>query len=334
MTKRILSGVQPSGALTLGNYLGALKNWQSLQENHDCLFCIVNLHAITVPVEPDALRKQTLEIAATYLACGIDPVQSHIFVQSHVPAHAELGWVLGCKTPMGWLNRMTQFKDKAGKHKEKASLGLYGYPTLQAADILLYQADGVPVGDDQKQHIELTRDIAMSVNSAYGKDLFTVPEPMIEKTAARIMSLRDGTKKMSKSDPSDFSRLNLTDSADEIRLKIKKAKTDSGPLPETLEGLKDRPEAKNLVAIFASLSKQSEEDVCRQYAGAPFSVFKPDLADLAVEVLAPTGESIKKYLKETSELERHLKRGADYANEIAEKTLKDVFETIGFLPRL
>jgi tryptophanyl-tRNA synthetase len=329
MTQRIFSGVQPSGTLTLGNYLGALKNWTLLQKEYDCLFCIVNMHAITVPQDPDTLRQQTLEIAATYLACGIDPEQSHIFVQSHVPAHAQLGWILGCKTPMGWLNRMTQFKEKAGKHKERASLGLYGYPTLQAADILLYQTDGVPVGEDQKQHIELTRDIALSFNSAYEKDFFTIPEPMIQKEAARIMSLRDGTSKMSKSDPSDYSRLNLTDNADTLALKIKKAKTDSEPLPGTPTGLEGRPEAKNLVTIFAALSDLSLQEVCTRFEGARFSDFKPQLSDLVVETIAPIGVSIKRYLADKEELETCLKKGADYANKIAVQTLKEVYQIVG-----
>lgn len=331
MTKRVLSGVQPSGTLTLGNYLGALKNWAVLQHQYDSLFCIVNLHAITVPQDPEVLRQQTLEIAATYLACGIDPEHSHIFVQSHVAAHAQLGWVLGCKTPMGWLNRMTQFKEKAGKHKEKASLGLYGYPTLQAADILLYQADGVPVGDDQKQHIELTRDIALSFNSAYEQDFFKVPEPMIQEKAARIMSLRDGMSKMSKSDPSDYSRLNLTDDKEALALKIKKAKTDPYPFPGTPEGLENRPEAKNLVTIYAALSNISEAEVCSSFEGADFSDFKPKLSELAVETLAPIGESIKRYLQDKAELESHLKKGSDYANQIAEQTLKDVYKIVGLL---
>lgn len=329
MTQRILSGVQPSGTLTLGNYLGAIKNWTKLQHDHDCLFCVVNLHAITVPQDPDLLRQQTYDIAATYLACGIDPSLSHIFVQSHVPSHAQLSWLLGCRTPMGWLNRMTQFKEKAGKHKEKASLGLYGYPVLQAADILLYQADGVPVGEDQKQHLELTRDIALSFNRAYDRDFFKIPEPMIQASAARIMSLRDGTSKMSKSDPSAYSRLNLTDDAQTLAMKIKKAKTDTDPLPGTPIGLEDRPEAKNLVTIFAALSDLSIAEVCARFEGAPFSHFKPQLADLAVEILAPIGTEIQRFLKDKGELDACLKKGASYANQIAEETLKKVYEIVG-----
>lgn len=329
MKKRILSGVQPSGTLTLGNYLGALKNWTVLQKEYDCLFCIVNLHAITVPQDPAILKRQTQEIAATYLACGIDPSVSHIFVQSHVPAHAQLGWVLGCRTPMGWLNRMTQFKEKAGKQKEKASLGLYGYPALQAADILLYQTDGVPVGEDQKQHIELARDIALSFNSAYQRDFFTVPEPMIQKSGARIMSLRDGTSKMSKSDSSDYSRINLTDEAETLVLKIKKAKTDSDPLPGQPEGLEGRPEAKNLVTIFAGLADLSVEAVCARFEGASFASFKQELCDLAVETLIPIGTEIKGYLKDKAELEACLKKGAAAANHIADPVLKEVYDIIG-----
>lgn len=331
MKPRILSGVQPSSTLTLGNYLGALKNWTPLQESHDCFFCVVNLHALTVPIDPEVLRQQTLTVAATYLACDLGPPKSHIFVQSHVPAHAQLGWVLGCKAPLGWLNRMTQFKTKAGKHREQASLGLYGYPALQAADILLYQAAGVPVGEDQKQHVEFVRDLAMSFNTLYQKDLFTIPEPMIPPTAARIMSLRDGTQKMSKSDPSNYARLNLSDSPDDLVLKIKKAKTDSEPLPGTVEELETRPEAKNLISIFAALSEMSEEAVCQRFAGAPFSEFKPHLAECVVETIRPIGAQLQRYLADKRSLEETLAKGAEAAHKVAEQTLKEVYETVGFL---
>ncbi|MBA4749569.1 MAG: tryptophan--tRNA ligase [Alphaproteobacteria bacterium] len=329
--KRIFSGLQPSGVLTLGNYLGALRNWVDLQKTYDCLYCIVDMHAITMPLDPQELRENIYEVAATYMACGLDPAKSTLFIQSHVTAHAELGWMLGCKTPMGWLNRMTQFKDKAGKDKEKASLGLYGYPCLQAADILLYQTHLVPVGEDQKQHIELTRDIAQSVNSAYNTALFTLPDPLIYGVGARIMSLRDGSKKMSKSDPSDFSRINLRDDADLIAQKIRKARTDAEPLPENFDQLEDRPEARNLVTIYASLQGQTPQQVCEAFAGQLFSVFKPALADLVVEKLAPISHRIKELLTDKGELARHLKVGAERANELATPTLQSAQDTFGFV---
>jgi tryptophanyl-tRNA synthetase len=329
--KRIFSGLQPSGVLTLGNYLGALRNWVELQNTYDCLYCIVDMHAITMPLDPQELRENIYEVAATYMACGLDPAKSTLFIQSHVTAHAELGWMLGCKTPMGWLNRMTQFKDKAGKDKEKASLGLYGYPCLQAADILLYQTHLVPVGEDQKQHIELTRDIAQSVNSAYNTSLFTLPDPLIYGVGARIMSLRDGSKKMSKSDPSDFSRINLRDDTDLIAQKIRKARTDAEPLPDNFDQLEDRPEARNLVTIYASLQGQTPQQVCEAFAGQLFSVFKPALADLVVEKLAPISHRIKELLTDKGELARHLKVGAERANALATPTLKNAQDTFGFV---
>ena len=328
--KRIFSGVQPTGTLTLGNYLGALRHWVHLQEDHDCLYCIVDMHAITVFQDPALFKDQTFEIAATYLACGLDPQKSILFVQSHVPAHAQLGWMLGCKTPMGWLNRMTQFKDKAGKDKEKASLGLYGYPCLQAADILLYQTHLVPVGEDQKQHIELTRDIAQSVNSAYDVDLFTLPDPLINTHAARIMSLRDGTKKMSKSDPSDFSRIHLSDDADLIAQKIRKARTDADPLPGSYDQLEGRAEAKNLVTIYAALAGVTQDAVCQEFEGALFSAFKPRLSDLLVATITPIGEKIALLMNDKRELELILLDGAQRANELATPTLKAAEETFGF----
>lgn len=329
--KRVFSGLQPSGVLTLGNYLGALRNWVGLQEKHDCLYCIVDMHAVTVPLNPHDLKQQIYEVAATYLACGLDPQKSTLFIQSHVSAHAELGWLLGCKTPMGWLNRMTQFKDKAGKHKEQASLGLYGYPCLQAADILLYQTHLVPVGEDQKQHIELTRDIALSVNSAYDKPLFTLPEPLIFEVGARIMSLRDGTSKMSKSDPSDLSRINLRDSCDVIAQKIKKAKTDAEPLPGSLDLLVARAEAKNLVTIYASLLNRTPQSVCEEFEGALFSTFKPLLAEVIIEKLAPITREIECFMQDQTALENILKIGGDRARSLAHETLKDAQETFGFI---
>ncbi|MCE2950674.1 MAG: tryptophan--tRNA ligase [Alphaproteobacteria bacterium] len=331
--KRIFSGLQPSGVLTLGNYLGALRRWVELQESYDCLYCIVDMHAITMPLEPTALRENIYEVAATYMACGLDPSKSTLFIQSHVAAHAELGWMLGCKTPMGWLNRMTQFKDKAGKDKEKASLGLYGYPCLQAADILLYQTHLVPVGEDQKQHIELTRDIAQSVNSAYNASLFTLPEPLISEIGARIMSLRDGNKKMSKSDPSDFSRINLRDDTDLIVQKIKKARTDAEPLPDNFDQLADRPEARNLITIYASLQGQTPQKVCETFSGQLFSIFKPALTELVIEKLEPISHRINELLSDKGELARHLKKGAERAEELASPTLRNAQNIFGFVAR-
>ncbi len=331
MTGRILSGVQPTNNLTIGNYLGALKNWVDLQDQSETLFCIVDLHAITVPQDPKALHQATLEVAAAYLAAGIDPKKSAIFVQSHVPAHAELGWLLSCMTPLGWLNRMTQFKDKAGKKRDNAALGLLAYPTLMAADILLYQTTHVPVGDDQKQHIELTRDIALSFNHRFQKDIFTVPEPLIKGEAKRIMSLRDGTKKMSKSDPSDFSRIHLTDSADEIAQKIRKAKTDPEPLPETLEGFNHRPEAKNLVTIYAAFVGQALEEVLPALAGKSFSEFKPLLTDVLIDKLVPISQKMTEYLCDKTELEAILKNGAEHASTLANKTLRQVKDAMGLV---
>ncbi len=331
MTGRILSGVQPTNNLTIGNYLGAIKNWVDLQSQYETLFCIVDFHAVTVPQDPKALHQATLEVAAAYLAAGIDPEESTIFVQSHVHAHAELGWLLSCMTPLGWLNRMTQFKDKAGKKSDNAALGLLAYPTLMAADILLYQTTHVPVGDDQKQHIELARDIALSFNHRFQNDIFTVPEPLIKGEAKRIMSLRDGSKKMSKSDPSDFSRIHLTDTADEISQKIRKAKTDPEPLPETLGGFEDRPEAKNLATIYAAFTDQTLEKALPFIAGKPFSEFKPLLADVLIDKLLPISKNAARYLDEKAELEKILKRGAEHANTLANQTLKQVKDVMGFV---
>ncbi len=329
--KRIFSGIQPSGNLTLGNYLGAIKNWIPLQSEGEALFCIVDLHAITIPQDPFSLKSRILEVAATYLACGIDPQKSIIFVQSQVPQHAELAWILSCLTPLGWLNRMTQFKDKAGKQREQAALGLYSYPVLQAADILLYQTTHVPVGEDQKQHLELARDIAGAFNRAYNQDFFTLPEPQILGIAPRVMSLRDGTKKMSKSDPSDLSRINMMDSDEEINQKIRKAKTDPEPLPESVEEFANRPEAQNLVTIYAALANCSVEKVLLEFKGSLFSAFKPQLSELIISILGPIREETKRWLQDKQELEILLRSGQQKAAEKAQATLKEVHDLVGFL---
>ncbi len=331
---RILSGMQASGNLTLGNYLGALKPWANLQHHHEALFCIVDSHAITVPQEPAALYRNSLEAAAAYIAGGVDLAKSAVFLQSHVSAHAELGWLLNCYTPMGWLKRMTQFKDKAGKNQDSVSTGLFTYPVLMAADILLYDTTHVPVGNDQKQHVELTRDIAISFNQRYGRDVFVIPEPMIPPTSARVKSLRDATKKMSKSDPSDMSRINLIDDADTIRDKIKRAQTDSGVMPADIAEFAERPAVQNLVEIYASLTDVAPQLVLERYAGQPFAPFKTDLADLIVDKITPIGTRIGELLTDKTELENILASGAEKAASIANPTLRRVQETIGFvLPR-
>lgn len=327
---RILSGIQPTSNLTLGNYIGAIRNWVAMQHQHESFFCVVDMHAITIPQDPASLRKASYEAAAAYMACGVDPEKSTIFIQSHVPAHAELAWLLNCHTPMGWLNRMTQFKDKAGKNRDSVMTGLYTYPALMAADILLYHTTHVPVGEDQKQHVELTRDIAISVNQRYEKDFFTVPEPILPKEGARIKSLRDGTKKMSKSDPSDMSRINLTDDADTIAKKIQKAKTDPDPLPEEIVDLKNRPEAENLVTIYSVLSGIAVEDVLYEFSGRGFGAFKPVLAELAVEKLAPISERMKYLLSDKAEMDAVLHRGAEKVTPIADKTVTEFKKLIGF----
>ena len=310
--QRIFSGIQPTGNLHLGNYLGALKKFVDLQEEGwDAVYAVVDLHAITMPVEKGALVSQTRQIAAAFLACGVDPKKSIIYAQSSVKAHVELAWIFNCVARMGWVERMTQFKDKAGKNAEQASLGLFGYPALMAADILVYHATHVPVGEDQKQHLELTRDIAIKFNNDYGVDFFPITEPVIEGAATRVMSLRDGTKKMSKSDPSDMSRINLTDDADTIAKKIRKAKTDPEPLPGDAGGLEDRPEARNLVNIYAALSDQSVDQVMRDAGGKPFSEFKPMLADLAVDKLAPISTEMGRLMQDVSEIDRVLADGAE-----------------------
>ncbi|MHA1539300.1 MAG: tryptophan--tRNA ligase [Alphaproteobacteria bacterium] len=329
---RIFSGIQPTSNLTLGNYLGALKNWVSLQGKYDeTLYCVVDLHALTVPQDPKKLADQTREIAAAFMACGIDPKKAIIFNQSMVREHTELGWLLSTITPLGWLNRMTQFKDKAGKHKERAGLGLYSYPVLMAADILLYKATHVPVGDDQKQHVELARDIAAKFNHDFGKDYFPQPEPQIFGTATRVMSLRDGTKKMSKSDPSDYSRINLIDDADTIAQKIKKAKTDPLSLPDNIADLEGRPEAKNLLNIYAALKGEALEKTCAAFAGKTFSEFKTDLTDLVVATLAPIGDDIRRFMADKAEIDAVLKSGAEKASVLAAQHMNEVRDIIGLL---
>ncbi|MBF0130788.1 MAG: tryptophan--tRNA ligase [Alphaproteobacteria bacterium] len=328
---RIFSGVQPTGNLHLGNYLGAIRNWVRLQHSFECLFCIVDLHAITVWQDPAELRKSTREVAAGLLAAGIDPARNVVFHQSSVPGHAQLAWVFNCVARLGWLNRMTQFKEKAGKDRENASVGLYAYPNLMAADILLYKATHVPVGEDQKQHLELARDIAQKFNNDFGTDLFPVVEPIIQGVAARVMSLRDGTKKMSKSDPSDYSRINMTDGPDAILQKIRKAKTDPHPLPETPEGYESRPDAANLVGIYAALSDTEFEDTAKRFAGEQFSTFKQHLADLAVAKLGPIGEEMKRLMADPGHVDGVLRDGAQRARAMAEPILKQVFDVVGFL---
>jgi len=330
-TKRILSGVQPSGDLHLGNYLGAIKNFVSLQKEYECFFCVVDLHAITVWQDPKVLANKTREVTAAFIASGIDPKKNNIFVQSQVPQHAQLGWLFNCVARMGWLNRMTQFKDKAGKNSENVSVGLFSYPTLMAADILIYLATHVPVGDDQKQHLELTRDIAQKFNNDFKTDFFPIPEPLILGEATRVMSLRDGSKKMSKSDPSDYSRIMLTDTAENIIQKIKKAKTDPEPLPQDKTGLEKRPEAENLISIFASLQDTSIESVIKDYAGKEFSTFKKDLADISVSKLEPITSEMNKLMSDVSYIDSILNQGKENAVAVAEPVLQKTKEIIGFL---
>ena len=322
MTKnRILSGVQPSGDLHLGNYLGAIKNFVSLQKDYECFFCVVDLHAITVWQDPKELAQKTREVTAAFIASGIDPDENILFAQSQVPQHSQLAWIFNCVARMGWLNRMTQFKDKAGKDRENVSVGLFSYPNLMAADILIYLATHVPVGEDQKQHLELTRDIAIK---------FPIPEPLIFGEATRVMSLRDGTKKMSKSDPSDYSRIMLSDNVDSIVQKIKKAKTDPHPLPATKEEAEKRPEALNLITIFAALSDQSTDKVLEQYSGKEFSLFKKDLADLAAEKLQPISKEVTKLMSDQDYLDQIMKTGKDKAIAVAEPVLTKVYDIVGF----
>ena len=329
-TKRVFSGVQPTGALTLGNYLGALKRFVDMQnEDYETIYCIVDLHAITVWQDPKTLRDQVREIAASYLASGLDPAKSIIFNQAAVEEHAQLAWVFNCVARMGWMQRMTQFKDKAGKNAQNASVGLFTYPTLMAADILLYHATHVPVGDDQKQHLELTRDIATKFNHDFGQDFFPITQPVIGGPAARVMSLRDGSKKMSKSDPSDLSRINMADDADTIALKIRKAKTDPEALPSEEAGLEGRAEARNLVAIYAALADESVEKVLTEVGGKQFSEFKPMLVERAVEKLSPISAEMRRLLNDKSEIDRVLEGGAERARAIAAPILKHTYEIVG-----
>ncbi|MCX7888380.1 MAG: tryptophan--tRNA ligase [Rhodobacteraceae bacterium] len=331
-TPRIFSGIQPSGGLTLGNYLGALKRFVEKQdEGIETIYCLVDLHAITVWQDPVRLREQTREAAAAFMAAGIDPARSILFNQSQVSAHAELGWIFNCVARMGWMSRMTQWKDKAGRNAEAASLGLFAYPSLMAADILVYHATMVPVGEDQKQHLELCRDIAIKFNHDYGVDFFPVIEPVIEGPATRVMSLRDGTRKMSKSDPSDQSRINLTDDADTIAQKIRKARTDPEPLPDSLEGLAGRPEARNLVNIYAALAGSTPEAVVAEFAGRGFGTFKPALADLAVSRLAPISREMKRLMADPAGIDRILGDGAARAEAIARPILERTLDIVGMI---
>tara|TARA_B100000941_G_scaffold252351_1_gene199409 strand:+ start:5704 stop:6708 length:1005 start_codon:yes stop_codon:yes gene_type:complete len=330
--KLVFSGVQPTGNLHLGNYLGALKNFVSLQKEMDCIYCIVDLHAITIFQNPNDLRANVLETVASFLATGLNPGKSIIFNQSSVSGHAELAWILNCVSRIGWLNRMTQFKDKAGSDKEKASVGLYIYPNLMAADILLYKATHVPVGADQKQHLELSRDIAQKFNNDFKcKDFFPLPEPLITKNVSRVMSLRDGTKKMSKSEESDYSRINLRDSADEIIKKIKKAKSDTEQIPDNFKSLEKKPEALNLINIYSDISKNSLEKVLKDMAGKEYSYLKSKLADILVSEITPVGKEIEKLLGDRSHLEQILKKGREKANYIAEENIKNIREKVGLI---
>ena len=330
--KLAFSGVQPTGNLHLGNYLGALKNFVSLQKEMECIYCVVDLHAITVFQKPDELRNNVLETVASFLATGLDSEKSIIFNQSAVSGHAELAWILNCVSRMGWLNRMTQFKDKAGADKEKASVGLYIYPNLMAADILLYKATHVPVGADQKQHLELSRDIAQKFNNDFNcKDFFPLPEALIPKNVSRVMSLRDGTKKMSKSEESDYSRINLRDTADEINKKIKKAKSDSEQIPDNLKSLEKKPEALNLINIYSEISRNSLDKVLIEMSGKEYSYLKTKLAEVLVEAITPVGKEIKKLLGDRSHLEQILKKGKQKANIIAEENLKNIREKVGLI---
>jgi tryptophanyl-tRNA synthetase len=349
-TPLVFSGVQPTGNLHLGNYLGAIRKFVALQETNNCIYCVVDMHAITLPQDPKELAKSTREVTAAFLAAGIDPAKHIVFNQSRVPQHAELAWIFNCVARLGWLNRMTQFKDKAGKDRENASVGLYSYPNLMAADILVYRATHVPVGDDQKQHLELTRDIAQKFNNDFSARIselglgvpmqfgdnsdqgyFPLTEPIIEGPATRVMSLRDGTKKMSKSDPSDLSRINLTDDADAISKKIRKAKTDVDALPSEAKGLEGRPEAENLVGIYAALADRPRDEVLKEFGGSQFSTFKPALADLAVAKLAPIAAEMRRISADESYVDSVLKDGGQRARAKAEITMREVKQILGML---
>ena len=336
----VFSGVQPTGNLHLGNYLGAIKRFVTMQETHDCIYCVVDMHAITMPQNPKDLNRQIREVTAAFLAAGIDPAKHIVFNQSQVSEHAELAWVFNCVARLGWLNRMTQFKDKAGKDRENASVGLYAYPDLLAADSLVYRATHVPVGEDQKQHLELTRDIAQKFNNdwsesiaehGFGDAFFPLTEPLIAGPATRVMSLRDGSKKMSKSDPSDYSRINLTDDADMIAQKIRKAKTDAEPLPSEIDGLKSRPEADNLVAIYAALTDVTPADVLRDHGGSQFSGFKSALVDVAVTRLAPIADDMRRLMADPGHIEAVLADGSDRARVMARETMNAVKDILGFV---
>lgn len=328
--KRVISGIQPTGNLTLGNYLGAIRNWIDFQHTHECLFFMADLHSWTVPQDPSKLAEQCRLVAAAYIASGIDPSKSSIFIQSHISHHSQLAWLLNCITPLGWLNRMTQFKDKAGKDREKANLGLYTYPVLMSADILLYKATHVPVGEDQKQHLELTRDIAGVFNQTFG-ETFILPKPMILGQAARVMSLRDGTAKMSKSDPSDLSRINLTDDADTIIKKIKKAKSDAFPLPGDMKDLINRSEAKNLLNIYSVLSEKSLQETCQEFEGANFSNLKEKLSEVLVGTLSPIRKGMSRLMEDLPYLSNILAEGKEKAKSIAAATLQEVHQKMGFI---
>jgi len=330
---RVFSGIQPSGVPTLGNYLGAIRNWVPMQNGEESLFCVVDQHAITQPSDPRTLAAATREMAAALMACGLDPARCILFVQSHVPAHVRLAWIFNCVARLGWLNRMTQFKDKAGKDREAASTGLYVYPNLMAADIHAYHATSVPVGDDQRQHIELANDIAEKFNHDYGVAFFPRVEPMILGVAARVMSLRDGTKKMSKSDPSDQSRINLTDDADTIALKIRRARTDAEPLPSELAGLEGRAEARNLVGILAAITGTDAAGVLRQHAGSGFGAFKDVLAEALVEHLSPIAGEMRRLLADPGAVDAALRLGAERAAAIADPIVAEAERLVGFLPR-
>ena len=330
--KIVFSGVQPNGNLHLGNYLGALKNFVSLQKNMDCIYCVVDLHAITVFQNPNELKNNILETTASFLATGLDPLKSIIFNQSSVSEHSELAWILNCVSRIGWLNRMTQFKDKAGSDKEKASVGLYIYPNLMAADILLYKATHVPVGADQKQHLELSRDIAQRFNKDFNcENFFPLPEPLIPKNISRVMSLRDGTKKMSKSETSDYSRINLKDNADEIIKKIKKAKSDSKAIPDNIKSLKERPEALNLLNIYSEITKIELENVIKEMSGKDYSFVKKKLADVLIDEICPVGKEIDKLMGDKTHLLQILKKGTEKARIIAEENLKNIREKVGLI---
>lgn len=330
--ERVFSGVQPTGNLHLGNYLGAIKRFVEMNERRECIYCVVDMHAITVWQEPEELARTIREVTAAYIACGLDPERSILFNQSQVSEHAELSWVFNCVARMGWMQRMTQFKEKSGKHKERASLGLFAYPALMAADILVYKATHVPVGEDQRQHVELSRDIAQKFNNDYNvPGFFPLPECVFEGVGTRIMSLRDGTKKMSKSDESDFSRINLMDDADTIALKIRKARTDPEPLPGHIKDLGGRPEAQNLVNIYAGLSGEEVIAVLDRFEGAPFSKFKEDLTELAVSELAPIADSIRRLTADPAEIDRVLRNGAERARAVAAPVMNEVRHIVGFV---